>query len=52
MELLAPDLLDAYFISKKLGPEPSEQDFDLQVFQASLAKSKKLSIPSLRPDPW
>ena len=41
MELLAPDLLDAYFISKKLGPEPSEQDFDVQVFQAALAKSKK-----------
>ncbi|HHS7764457.1 TPA: DNA-formamidopyrimidine glycosylase [Streptococcus pneumoniae] len=41
MELLVPDLLDAYFISKKLGPEPSEQDFDLQVFQAALAKSKK-----------
>lgn len=41
MELLSPDLLEAYFISKKLGPEPSEQDFDLQVFQAALAKSKK-----------
>ena len=41
MELLAPDLLDAYFISKKLGPEPREQDFDLQVFQSALAKSKK-----------
>jgi len=41
MELLAPDLLDAYFISKKLGPEPGEQDFDLQVFQAALSKSKK-----------
>lgn len=41
MELLVPDLLDAYFISKKLGPEPSEQDFDLQVFQSALAKSKK-----------
>ncbi len=41
MELLAPDLLEAYFISKKLGPEPSEQDFDLQVFQVALDKSKK-----------
>lgn len=41
MELLAPDLLDAYFLSKKLGPEPSEQDFDVQVFQAALSKSKK-----------
>ena len=41
MELLAPELLEAYFVSKKLGPEPREQDFDLQVFQAALAKSKK-----------
>ena len=41
MELLVPDLLEAYFISKKLGPEPSEQDFDLPVFQVALAKSKK-----------
>ena len=41
MELLAPDLLDVYFISKKLGPEPSEQDFDVQVFQTALVKSKK-----------
>ena len=41
MELLAPNLLEAYFVSKKLGPEPIEQDFDLQSFQAALAKSKK-----------
>lgn len=41
MELLAPELLEAYFLSKKLGPEPTEQDFDLQVFQAALSKSKK-----------
>lgn len=41
MELLAPDLLEAYFVSKKLGPEPREQDFDLQSFQTALAKSKK-----------
>ncbi len=39
MELLVPDLLDAYFISKKLGPEPSEQDFDLQVFQSCFGSS-------------
>ena len=35
MELLAPQLLDAYFVSKKLGPEPREDDFDLQPFQAA-----------------
>ncbi len=43
MELLVHELLDAYFVSKKLGPEPIEQDFDLQSFQAALSKSKKLS---------
>ncbi|KXT73488.1 Formamidopyrimidine-DNA glycosylase [Streptococcus sp. DD10] len=42
MELLAPELVDSYFLSKKLGPEPKEDEFDLQVFQATLAKSKKL----------
>ena len=41
MELLAPQLLEAYFVSKKLGPEPREEDFDLQTFQAALSKSKK-----------
>ena len=46
MELLASDLLDAYFISKKLGPEPSEEEFDVQVFQTALAKSKKAINPT------
>ena len=41
MELLAPELLEAYFISKKLGPEPTEQDFDLGRFKLALKKSKK-----------
>ena len=41
MELLAPELLDAYFVSKKLGPEPTEQDFDLEIFRGFLKKSKK-----------
>ena len=41
MELLTPQLLDDYFVFKKLGPEPREEDFDVQVFQAALAKSKK-----------
>ena len=41
MELLVPELLDAYFVSKKLGPEPTEQDFDLENFIAALKKSKK-----------
>ena len=41
MELLAPELLEAYFISKKLGPEPTEQDFDLGRFKLALKRSKK-----------
>ena len=41
MELLAPDLLEAYFISKKLGSEPTEEDFDLEIFIGALKKSKK-----------
>ena len=41
MELLAPDLLEAYFISKNLGPEPTEQDFDLGRFKRALKRSKK-----------
>ncbi|HFR3769681.1 TPA: DNA-formamidopyrimidine glycosylase [Streptococcus suis] len=41
MELLREVDLDSYFLSKKLGPEPTEEDFDVVVFQAKLAKSKK-----------
>ena len=41
MELLAHELLEAYFVSKKLGPEPTEQDFDLGRFKLALKKSKK-----------
>ena len=41
MELLAPELLEAYFVSKKLGPEPTVQDFDLENFIGALKRSKK-----------
>ena len=41
MELLAPELLEAYFLSKKLGPEPRESDFDLKIFKQALKKTKK-----------
>lgn len=41
MELLALELLEAYFVSKKLGPEPTKQDFDFENFIAALKKSKK-----------
>ncbi|MCY0530644.1 response regulator, partial [Klebsiella pneumoniae] len=33
--------VDAYFISRKIGPEPTEEDFDLEEFAKKLAKSKK-----------
>ena len=41
MELLAPELLESYFISKKLGPEPTKKDFDLLTFEKAIKKSKK-----------
>ena len=41
MDLLAPELLEAYFISKQLGPEPTEKDFDLERFKLALKRSKK-----------
>ena len=41
MELLAPKLFEAYFVTKKLGPEPTEQDFDLARLKLALKKSKK-----------
>ena len=51
MELLAPELLEAYFVSKKLGPEPTVQDFDLENFIGALKRSKKpIKIASSRPD--
>lgn len=42
MELLGKADVDAYFISRKIGPEPTEEDFDLEEFANKLAKSKKL----------
>lgn len=41
MELLGKADVDAYFISRKIGPEPTEEDFDLEEFAKKLAKSKK-----------
>ena len=39
MEVLAPELLDSYFLNKKLGPEPTEEDFKGPAFQAALEQS-------------
>lgn len=41
MELLGKADVDAYFISRKIGLEPTEEDFDLEEFSRKLAKSKK-----------
>lgn len=41
MELLQEADLPAYFDSKKLGPEPREEDFILPDFAQALSKSKK-----------
>ena len=41
MELLNKQDLESYFLSKKLGPEPTDSDLLLQDFQDKLAKSKK-----------
>lgn len=41
MELLERAEVEAYFLSRKLGPEPTEEDFGLEDFAAKLARSKK-----------
>ncbi|MGQ7392390.1 DNA-formamidopyrimidine glycosylase [Streptococcus suis] len=41
MELLGKADVDAYFISRKIGPEPTEEDFVLEEFALKLAKSRK-----------
>ncbi len=41
MELLQEKNLSAYFASRKIGPEPIEEDFHLAEFTAKLARSKK-----------
>ncbi len=41
MELLGKADVEAYFLNRNLGPEPTEEDFDLKVFKTKLARSKK-----------
>lgn len=41
MELLGKADVEAYFISRKIGSEPTEEDFDLEEFAKKLAKSRK-----------
>ena len=47
MELLRKDQLEAYFVARKLGPEPTEADFLLATFAATLGRSKKPIKPYL-----
>ncbi|MBY5033767.1 DNA-formamidopyrimidine glycosylase [Streptococcus gallolyticus] len=47
MELLKESELELYFEKRKLGPEPTEDDFALAPFQEKLSKSKKPIKPLL-----
>ncbi|BAQ23776.1 DNA-formamidopyrimidine glycosylase [Streptococcus troglodytae] len=40
-ELLPKSQVEAYFIQKKIGPEPKAEDFKLKPFEEGLAKSHK-----------
>lgn len=44
---MAKDQLESYFASKKLGPEPTKEAFDLAHFRAQLAASKRALKPLL-----
>lgn len=47
MELMGKSQVDDYFRQRKLGPEPTEEDFDLSAFAKKLSTSKKLIKPYL-----
>ena len=47
MELLRKDQLEPYFAARKLGPEPTDEDFLLPPFAAALSRSKKPIKPYL-----
>ncbi|KXT78359.1 Formamidopyrimidine-DNA glycosylase [Streptococcus sp. DD13] len=47
MELLDKADEATYFIKKKIGPEPTEQDFRLKPFEVALLSSQKLVKPYL-----
>ena len=46
-ELLQSQDVDRYFLSKKIGPEPSVETFDEAIFAEKLRKSKKKIKPYL-----
>lgn len=41
-ELLPKSQVEAYFVQKKIGPEPNAKDFKLKPFEEGLAKSHKI----------
>lgn len=41
-ELLPKSQVEAYFVQKKIGPEPNAKDFKLKPFEEGLAKSHKV----------
>ena len=47
MEVLIPELVDSYFLAKKIGPEPTYETFDEQIFREKLQKSTKKIKPFL-----
>lgn len=47
LELLARDGLDMYFSQRKLGPEPTKNEFKLKIFETALRLSKKPIKPLL-----
>ncbi|MDY4761486.1 DNA-formamidopyrimidine glycosylase [Streptococcus thoraltensis] len=47
MEILLPSQEVAYFVSKKLGPEPSKETFKLAPFESTLLSSSKKIKPYL-----
>ncbi|MQW23535.1 MULTISPECIES: DNA-formamidopyrimidine glycosylase [unclassified Lactococcus] len=46
-ELIPADKLHSYFLAKKIGPEPTEEAFDEQLFAEKLKKSSKKIKPYL-----
>ncbi|VTS16651.1 formamidopyrimidine-DNA glycosylase [Streptococcus pseudoporcinus] len=47
LELIARDGLDLYFSQRKLGPEPTKNEFKLKIFETALRLSKKPIKPLL-----
>jgi formamidopyrimidine-DNA glycosylase len=47
LELVTTTDLPAFFVRKKIGPEPTEEEFDLKTFKAQLSGSQKKIKPYL-----